>query len=173
MQVKADGDDKIKTVKGEQYKVKTENGFRDISLCVACGAEANRDAAKFCLVCGKLLREDYQPLDRLRSSYNLQGKSFGFLSKKKEHSDDLFQINRNPVAETAWACCVYSFVPYLGILFVPFTLLIGGLGFAASVRNPELGGRKMSLASIGISFAVLAVQLFLWWLLYIIPEIGI
>lgn len=160
-------------MKNERYKIKTENGFRDISICVACGAEASRDTAKFCLVCGKLLREDYQPLDRIRSSYNLQGKNFGFLSAKKEHADDLFSINRNPVAETAWACCVYSFVPYLGILFVPFTFLIGSLGFLAHVKNPELGGRKMSLASIGISFAVLAVQIFLWWLLYIIPELGV
>lgn len=160
-------------MKNERFKVKTEDGFRDISICVACGAKVARDTAKYCLVCGKLLKEDYQPLDRLRSSYNLQGKSFGFLSKKKESSDDLFEINRNPVAETAWACCVYSFVPYLGILFVPFTFLIGSLGFAAAVRNPELGGRKMSLASVGLSFIVLAVQIFLWWLLYIIPELGV
>lgn len=160
-------------MENERFKVKTENGFRDISVCVACGAETTRDTAKFCLVCGKLLREDYQPLDRIRSSYNLQGKSFGFLSKKKEVPEDLFPVNRNPISETAWACCVYSFVPYLGILFIPFTFLIGSLGFAAYVRKPEIGGRQMSLASIGISFIVLAVQIFLWWLLYIIPEIGV
>lgn len=152
--------------------VKTENGFRNTMICVACGAKAKRDTAKFCLVCGKFLREDYQPLDRIRSSYNLQGKNFGFLTNKKQHTDDLFEINRNPVSETAWACCVYSFVPYLGILFIPFTVIIGSFGFAVSVANPEIGGRKMSLASIGLSFAVLAVQIFLWWLLYIIPEIS-
>lgn len=160
-------------MKNEQYKVKTENGFRNTMICVACGAEANRDTAKFCLICGKFLKEDYEPLDRIRSSYGLQGKSFGFLSKKGEHTEDLFNINRNPIAETAWASCVYSFVPYLGILFIPVTLIIGSLGIAVAVKNPELGGRKMSLASIGVSFIVLAVQIFLWWLLYIIPEIGI
>jgi hypothetical protein len=157
----------------ERYKIKTENRFGGTLICVACGAEANRDTAKFCLICGKLLREDYQPLDRIRSSYGLQGKSFGFLSSQNEHKDDLFEINRNPVAETAWACCVYSLVPYLGILFVPFTLIIGGLGFAVAVTHPEMGGRKMSLASISVSFGVLIVQVFLWWLLYIIPELGI
>lgn len=157
----------------ERYKIKNENRFRHTLICVACGAEAARDSAKFCLVCGKLLKEDYQPLDRIRSSYNLQGKSFGFLSKNKKHTDDLFEINRNPVSEMAWASCVYSFVPYLGILFIPFTLIIGTFGFAVSIAHPETGGRKMSLASIGISFVVLGVQIFLWWLLYIIPEIGI
>lgn len=157
----------------EQFKVKTENGFRNAMMCVACGAQANRDTAKFCLICGKLLREDYQPLDRIRSSYGLQGRNFGFLSSRAEHRDDLFSVNRNPVSEIAWASFVYSLVPYLGILFVPFTLIIGSLGFAASVQNPEAGGRKMSLASVSLSFVVLVVQVFLWWLLYIIPEIGI
>jgi hypothetical protein len=156
----------------ERYKIKKENGFRSVIICVACGAPANRDTAKFCFTCGKLLTEDYQPLDRLRSSYGLQGKSFGFLASKADGREDLFEINRNPVAETAWACCVYSLVPYLGILFVPLTLIIGSAGFAVSIQNPELGGRKMSLASIGLSFIILTVQLFLWWLLYIIPEIG-
>ncbi len=154
-------------------KVKTENGFRNTTICVACGAEANRDTAKFCLICGKLLKEDYEPLDRIRSSYGLQGKSFAFLSSKKEYKEDLFEINRNSVAETAWASCVYSFVPYLGILFIPFTLIIGIIGILAYEKNPELGGRKMSLVSIGVSFIVLALQILLWWLLYIIPEIGI
>ena len=157
----------------EGYKIQSDNSFRGALICVACGAEAKRDTAKFCLICGKLLREDYQPLDRIRSSYGLQGKSFGFLSAKDKFKDDLFEINRNPVAETAWACCVYSLVPYLGILFIPFTLVIGSLGFAVAVTYPEMGGRKMSLASIGVSFGVLTVQIFLWWLLYIIPEIGI
>lgn len=153
----------------KHHITKKENAFGGALVCVACGAEARRAGAKFCLICGKLLREDYQPLDRIRSSYNLQGKSFGFLAS---HKDDLFEMNRNAVSETAWACCVYSFVPYLGILFVPFTLIIGSFGFALSVRNPDIGGRKMSLASVDISFIVLAVQLFLWWLLYIIPKIG-
>ena len=43
--------------------------------CAACGAEARRETASFCLVCGKSLDEDYQPLDTLRASYRLQGKS--------------------------------------------------------------------------------------------------
>ncbi len=160
-------------MRGEQYKTKTEKRFGGALICVACGAEAARDTAKFCLVCGKLLREGYQPLDRIRSSYNLQGKSFGFLSAKDKFKEDIFEVNRNPVAEMAWASFVYSLVPYLGILFIPFTLMIGTAGFAVSVSHPEMGGRKMSLASFSLSFVVLGVQVFLWWLLYIIPEIGL
>ncbi len=141
-------------------------------VCSACGTDARRGNAKFCLVCGKLLREDYQPLDRLRASYGLQGKAIEFERAEIEEEKDLFEQNKNTVSQTAWACLVYSFVPYLGILFIPFTFLIGGFGYLTALREPELGGRRLALISISISVVVLAVQLFLWWLLYIIPELG-
>ncbi len=141
-------------------------------ICSACGAQATRETAKFCLTCGKLLREGYQPLDTLRASYRLQGKTFGLENPKKEEVTDLFQLNKNPISETAWACFVYSLVPYLGILFVPLTIIVGSFGYVISLNQPQLGGRKLSLASVGLSFVVLAVQIFLWWLLYIIPELA-
>ena len=142
------------------------------SVCPACGAQAQRESAQFCLICGKLLREDYEPLDQLRASYGLQGKNFNFQPKKNEETLNLFDENRNPISQTAWACFVYSLVPYLGILFVPLTLLIGGFGFVIAIRQPQSGGRKLLLASFALSFVVLAIQIFLWWLLYIIPELG-
>ncbi len=138
--------------------------------CAACGAEARRAAASFCLVCGKSLDEDYQPLDALRASYRLQGKSFAV--EKRSEVKNLFEQNKNPISQTAYACLVYSFVPYLGILFVPFTVAIGSFGYLTALRQPDLGGRRLALMSIGLSFVVLTVQIFLWWLLYIIPELG-
>ncbi len=143
-----------------------------LSVCVACGAEARRGNAKFCLICGKLLREDYQPLDRLRASYRMQGKAIGIQTAEREEITDLFEQNKNTISQTASACLVYSFVPYLGILFVPFTILIGSLGYFKALRNPQIGGQRAALRSIAVSFFVLAEQIFLWWLLYIIPEIG-
>lgn len=144
-------------------------------ICIACGAEARRGNAKFCLICGKLLREDYQPLDTLRASYRLQGKTFGFKRSEiteKGEVKDLFEQNKNTISQTAWACLVYSLVPYLGILFIPFTFFIGGFGYLTAVRKPHLGGRRLALTTIAFSLVVLAVQIFLWWLLYIIPELG-
>ncbi len=85
---------------------------------------------------------------------------------------DLFEVNRNPVSEIAWACFVYSLVPYLGILFVPLTLVIGVAGVAVFLRRPSAGGGKLSAASVVLSLVVIGVQVFLWWLLYIIPELG-
>ncbi len=141
-------------------------------VCVACGTEARRETAQFCLVCGKLLREDYEPLDALRSSYRLQGQSFLVENARREEVVDLFEQNTNTISQMAWACFVYSLVPYLGVLFVPLTFFVGGFGYFVSLRQPHLGGRKLALISFGLSFVVLAIQIFLWWLLYIIPELG-
>jgi hypothetical protein len=140
--------------------------------CPACGGIAARSSARYCLTCGKLLGEDYQPLDTLRSSYRLQGKAFLIENAGTREMTDLFEINRNPVSEMAWACFVYSLVPYIGIIFVPFTVLIGFAGVGVFVRKPSAGGWKLSAASIGLSFFVAGAQVFLWWLLYIIPKLG-
>lgn len=141
------------------------------SVCSACGAEARRETAKFCLVCGKFLCEDYEPLDNLRSSNRLQGQTFLIENAPHEEVANLFKQNENTVSQIAWACFVYSLVPYLGILFIPFTFLTSGFGYFVNLRKPHLGGRKLALISFWLSFVVLAIQVFLWWLLYIIPEI--
>lgn len=141
-------------------------------VCSACGAKAKRENANFCLVCGKLLVEDYQPLDTLRASYRLQGKSFLIENAAQKEIINLFPRNENSISEMAWACLVYSLVPYLGILFVPLTFAIGLFGAAISYRKSIPAGRKLALTSVALSFVVLAIQIFLWWLLYFIPEIG-
>lgn len=146
--------------------------FSISAVCVACGTRAERVAAKYCLVCGKILSEDYQPLDALRSAHHLQGKTFLVENAEtREEIKDLFEINKNSVSEMAWASFVYSMVPYLGILFIPFTIIVGTYGFGVAVRYPKAGGKNLSLVSIGLSFFVLGIQIFLWYLLYLIPEL--
>lgn len=144
----------------------------ELSICAACGAVAARVLANYCQVCGKTLVEDYQPLDKLRSSYRLQGRAYLLENLKQDGVKDLFAVNRNPVSETAWASCVYSMVPYVGIVFIPFTILVAVFGLGLSLRYPVAGGAKLSAAAFGLSFVILTVQIFLWWLLYIIPELG-
>jgi hypothetical protein len=140
--------------------------------CAACGAEIGREFAKYCRVCGKFLPEDYQPLDTLRASNRLHGKTVIAEKNRMEKAENLFEINENSVSQTAWACLVYSLVPYLGIVFVPLTMIVGSFGVFTSFQKPWLGGRKLSLATISLSLVVLAVQILLWWLLYIIPTLG-
>ncbi len=163
-------------------KTSSEEQFRNPQsqtrnrACSACGAEARRGDAKFCLVCGKFLHEEYQPLDRLRASYRLQGKSFVFEENEKfensENAENLFGENKNSASEAAKAFVVYALVPYLGILFCPLALLSGGLGIVTAYRKPYLGGGKTSGYSIVFGIIIFAVQILLWWLLYIIPELG-
>lgn len=143
--------------------------------CSACGTAIERDFAKFCRVCGKLLLEEYEPLDALRASYRLQGKFFqSELSKnsKNDRVENLFEENRNAASATASAFVVYSLVPYLGILFCPGALLMGGFGVLTAYRKPFLGGGKTSVYSIVLSVIIFAVQILLWWLLYIVPDLG-
>lgn len=144
-------------------------------LCSACGTSATRDYAKFCRVCGKSLREEYEPLDNLRASYRLQGKEFQFEPSKLANAaktEDLFGENKNSASATATAFIVYSLVPYLGILFCPGAFVMGGIGAFVSYRQSSLDGRRAAIYNIVLSFLIFAVQILLWWLLYIVPELG-
>lgn len=78
--------------------------------------------------------------------------------------------NSNGAATTALAFAVYALVPYLGILFCPGAVILGGVGFMRVRRSPHLGGRRASVISIALGFVILGAQVFLWWILYKIPE---
>jgi predicted RNA-binding Zn-ribbon protein involved in translation (DUF1610 family) len=165
----------------ESGKWKTENEERSSTgeklsvinyplsiVCPACGTATTRDFAKFCRVCGKLLLEEYQPLDTLRASYRLQGKSFQVADK--EEVTDLFFEDKNSAASTASAFVVYSLVPYLGILFCPGAFLMGGIGAIVSYRQPSLGGGRTSIYSLVLSVIIFVVQILLWWLFYYVSS---
>ena len=140
--------------------------------CAACGAQARRASAKFCYVCGHDLCESYQPLDSLRASYNLKITANNpILNQPKNDLRGLFAENRNRASSTAIVFVVYSLVPYLGILFCPGALLFGGVGLAVSYQKPQFGGRDTAVYSLLLGAIVFAVQILLWWLLYIVPEI--
>lgn len=78
--------------------------------------------------------------------------------------------NSNGASTTAMAFVAYALVPYLGILFCPGALLMGAVGLLRWHRAPHLGGRRASVTSIAAGVVILCAQLFLWWILYKIPE---
>ena len=94
-----------------------------------------------------------------------------------ENNDDqttsLFHIRRPLTSSFAWACTVYSMVPYLGVLFVPFALVLGSFDYLKDRRGSEPGSGRTTIVPLALSVFLLAVQLMLWSLLYIIPKIGI
>jgi hypothetical protein len=150
--------------------------------CPACGASARRATARFCSACGRSLDESYLPADALRESYNLKhsriasdhkGSSGGGLSAKPLKSSMksiLPATNTNGASTTALAFVTYALVPYLGILFCPGALLMGGVGLYRSYSAPERGGRRASYFGIIFGLLIFIAQIFLWWILYKIPQ---
>ena len=155
-----------------QEKLPVRDDVGKQQFCAACGTAARRYFAKYCSVCGKRMGEDYEPLDAIRASYNLRGNVPIGPVLFQEEAKNLFEQHKNTISQTAWACVVYSMVPYLGILFLPFAFAVGGAGYVVSIRQPDRGGRRLALICVVLSIVILGIQILLWWLLYLIPEIG-
>ena len=144
--------------------------------CPGCGARARRADARFCSACGRKLDETYLPADALRASYSVQRArpaSRG-VSRKKPMKSSMVSIqparNTNGASTTALAFVTYALVPYLGILFCPGAVLMGGVGIYNSYRAPERGGRRASAYGVAFGLLIFCAQLFLWWILYKIPQ---
>ena len=73
------------------------------------------------------------------------------------------------LAATAKAFATYSLVPYLGILFCPGAVVVGGLGIIESYRAGKRDYRVRCYISLIVGLLVLAVQGLLWWILYKVP----
>lgn len=150
-----------------------ETPIRTGTVCSACGTSVPISEERFCPVCSKLLSEDYQPLDALRSSYGLQRQTLPMVDAGVVSAEQVFGTRReNNLAELSWACFVYSLVPYLGILFIPVTFFLGTVAGIWSGRRDDRAGVRLAFGTVAGSVPVLAVQILLWWLLYLIPELG-
>ena len=151
--------------------------------CPACGATATRATARFCATCGRRLDHDYFPTDSLLSSYHQQrrdrpaterGDARTFVRVERSRDARIaamaLKSGENNSARTALAFATYALVPYLGILFCPGALFLGGVGLLRARRSPHIGGQRSSATSIVLGFLLLCVQIFLWWILYKVPE---
>ena len=135
--------------------------------CAACGASARRDEARFCAACGRALGEDYFPTDSLRASYSFARRAAQAPPKRVTLMPEK---RENGAATTGLAFVTYALVPYLGILFCPGALVMGGVGLWRARRVPHLGGRRAAALSLLLGLAILCAQLLLWWALYKVPE---
>lgn len=159
--------------------------------CPACGAVARRGDARFCATCGRRLAdESYFPTDALLASYHRQrrrpmmGEGAARIVDDRERAvfrgrdargrgaraEMLFNKNGNNAAKTASAFVVYALVPYLGILFCPGALVMGGVGLLRARRAPHLGGGRASMTSIVLGLLLFVAHLLLWWILFKVPE---
>jgi FtsH-binding integral membrane protein len=76
----------------------------------------------------------------------------------------LFEEKKPFASSAVWACVVYSLVPFVGVVFVPFVLVFGVVGL---IR------REQTWRAMGVGLFVLLVQVVLWWLLYVVPKLGV
>ena len=159
-----------------------------VASCAACGARARRASARFCSACGRSLDEEYVPGRALRASYGFRvrpqatvraarsaarrGRRVWPVRTKRPRGEILLMPSRNQngASTTALAFATFALVPYLGILFCPGALLMGGVGLLRARRNPRLGGARASLTGVLLGLLLLCAQLVLWWILYKVPE---
>jgi len=74
------------------------------------------------------------------------------------------------ITSTARAFATYSLIPYLGILFCPGAVLVGGFGVVRSFRaSDDSDSRLACCLSVLTGMIVAAIQLLLWWVLYKVP----
>jgi hypothetical protein len=83
---------------------------------------------------------------------------------------DMIRGGESEAASTAFAFVTYALVPYLGILFCPGALVFGGIALVRAWRRPRPGHARASAVGLALGLLVLCAQLFLWWLLYKVPE---
>ncbi len=80
--------------------------------------------------------------------------------------------NLNNASQLALAFATYALVPYLGILFCPGAIFTGCVGLMRVRHAPHLNGRRASILGIIAGTLIFCAQLFLWWILYKVPEWG-
>ena len=74
----------------------------------------------------------------------------------------LFEESKPFASSAVWACVVYSLVPFVGIVFVPFIFVFG---VVAAWKGDPVDRRAFIVGVV-----VLIGQLVLWWLLYVVPN---
>jgi len=161
---------------GKRPSRKAKDGTE--STCGVCGLSARRAEAQFCSNCGGSLEETYLPANALRASYGLRHpRSFDrHVARAMDKPvatarlSTLRTADNNGASTTGLAFVTYALVPYLGILFCPGAVLMGGLGLYKSYRVPERGGRRDSYISLTFGLIIFGGQILLWWILYKMPE---
>ena len=76
-------------------------------------------------------------------------------------------------SRSAFACNVYSMVPYVGVVFLPLAFVIGGLDYLRAFKSGDSKDLRFGLGSLALTLFLTAVQVFLWSLFYFVPTSGL
>ncbi len=73
----------------------------------------------------------------------------------------------NQATQRALAFLNYALVPYLGILFCPGLIMLGGIGFWQARYAPQqYGSTRIAGRCVLLGLVIFSAQIFLWWILY-------
>jgi hypothetical protein len=75
----------------------------------------------------------------------------------------MFAIERNTATAIALAFVCFSLVPFIGILFSPFAIVMGGVGLFKAWSTPGTGGARLAVCCIVFGFLIAGGQQILWW----------
>jgi hypothetical protein len=163
----------------EQLRGEEASRRREASAvsCPACGATARRAAAHFCATCGRGLRQrTYAPADSLLASYHQQHSRPAMLIEQemsdvgaeratmRRQFEESLEESRILTTGSALVVIIFSFVPFIGILFCPCAVVMGASNLR---RAPDFKGRRrVAVFNIVCGVLIFGVQAFLWWILY-------
>jgi len=145
------------------------NGETLALVCPACGARARRTNARFCATCGRGLKDNfYAPADSLLASYHLQHTRPAMLFMRETERAEratlprwVFASEGNNAAAIALILICSALVPFVGILFCPFAVLVGGFGLLEARFVPGTGGARLAVCCIVSGFLIAGAQILL------------
>ena len=147
----------------------------DALVCPACGAAARRMSAHFCVTCGRSLEDNfYAPADSLLASYHLQHTRPAILFERGTEGVGraertppsslrlrMFASEGNTAATIALILVCCALVPFVGILFCPLAILVGGFGLLEARYVRGTGGARLAVCCIVSGFLIAGAQILL------------
>ncbi|MCA1556545.1 MAG: hypothetical protein LC747_07620 [Acidobacteria bacterium] len=74
----------------------------------------------------------------------------------------MFAPEGNTAAAIALVMVFSGLVPFIGILFCPFAILVGGFGLLEARLVPGTGGTRLAVCCIVFGFLIAGAQVLLW-----------
>jgi len=74
----------------------------------------------------------------------------------------MFAHEGNTAAAIALIMVFSALMPFIGILFCPFAVLVGGFGLLEARFVPGTGGSRLAVCCIVFGFLIAGAQILLW-----------
>lgn len=96
----------------------------------------------------------------------------GFGASLNSEPAALMISRQNNLTAGAFAFVTFSVVPFLGVLFCPFALLLGICSWLQLARHPHPIRTVRPAIAVSLAVVISGVQLSLWWMLVNVGTLG-